>query len=257
MKNVIVIPVYRSLRSTERISYIQALRIFKSEDIVILTFKRFDTKEFVSLAKSEGVNVRFEYFPKRYFLSVQGYNHLTLSRGFYERFKQYNYMLIYQLDAYVFKNDLKKWCELGYDYIGAPTQYDSLVKPTSFLMNGGLSLRKVKTFIEAYKDMKWYKLAVCCMTPTPRKWLVVPKIIMSCLQAFVCKHNMQIFFYNLTHEDLFWSRTPFGKRTPFCVALDFAFETNCEKSYSIIKHLPFGCHAWEKYEPEFWKKYIK
>ena len=29
-------------------------------------------------------------------------------------------MLIYQLDAYVFKDELLNWANKGYDYIGAP-----------------------------------------------------------------------------------------------------------------------------------------
>ena len=29
-------------------------------------------------------------------------------------------MLIYQLDAFVFQDDLAYWCQQNYDYIGAP-----------------------------------------------------------------------------------------------------------------------------------------
>lgn len=28
--------------------------------------------------------------------------------------------MIYQLDAWVFNDELSSWCSLGYDYIGAP-----------------------------------------------------------------------------------------------------------------------------------------
>lgn len=41
-------------------------------------------------------------------------------------------------------------------------------------------------------------------------------------------------------------------------AADFSFEANPSYLFSIIGKLPFGCHAFEKYEyEEFWKKYIK
>ena len=37
----------------------------------------------------------------------------------------------------------------------------------------------------------------------------------------------------------------------------FAFEVNPSYLYSINKRLPFGCHAFEKWEFEyFWKKFI-
>jgi hypothetical protein len=39
--------------------------------------------------------------------------------------------------------------------------------------------------------------------------------------------------------------------------LSFAFEKNPQISYSLLEDsLPFGCHAWEKYNPSFWQKFI-
>ena len=38
----------------------------------------------------------------------------------YSRFEKYEYMLIYQLDAFVFSDRLMEFVEAGYDYIGAP-----------------------------------------------------------------------------------------------------------------------------------------
>lgn len=43
-----------------------------------------------------------------------------LEADFYRRFGKYKYMLIYQLDAFVFSDKLLDFCEMGYDYIGAP-----------------------------------------------------------------------------------------------------------------------------------------
>jgi hypothetical protein len=39
------------------------------------------------------------------------------SKQFYERFVAYDYMLIYQLDAYVFKDELDDWSAKGYDLL--------------------------------------------------------------------------------------------------------------------------------------------
>jgi len=41
-------------------------------------------------------------------------------------------------------------------------------------------------------------------------------------------------------------------------ALGFAFENVPEELYKLNNdQLPFGCHAYEKYSPEFWAKFIE
>lgn len=49
-----------------------------------------------------------------------GYNRLMLSEDLYSAFSNYEYILICQSDAYIFRDELKEWCEAGYDYVGAP-----------------------------------------------------------------------------------------------------------------------------------------
>jgi hypothetical protein len=67
-------------------------------------------------------------------------------------------MLIYQLDAWVFKDDLMKWCNKGYDYIGAPwfEDFGSYEKGKKLwrVGNGGFSLRKIKYFCKVL-SWKW------------------------------------------------------------------------------------------------------
>ena len=65
------------------------------------------------------------------------------------------------------------------------------------------------------------------------------------------------------HEDVFWSLyvpslNPFFKLPNIYTALKFSFEkfpSKCFKENN--QQLPFGCHAWGKYEFEFWKPFIK
>lgn len=59
-------------------------------------------------------------FAADYFADIDGYNRLMLSPEFYEAFLSFDHILIYQLDAYVFRDELTAWCARGYDYIGAP-----------------------------------------------------------------------------------------------------------------------------------------
>jgi hypothetical protein len=51
---------------------------------------------------------------------------------------------------------------------------------------------------------------------------------------------------------------PFFRRPKAKEALHFAFEMEPRKAYKMTNHkLPFGVHAWEKYDAEFWKEWIK
>src|SRR5215813_2176546 len=59
-------------------------------------------------------------FSPQCFESEATYSCLLLTPTFYEAFSDYDYILIYQLDCLVFSSDLKYWCDIGYDYIGAP-----------------------------------------------------------------------------------------------------------------------------------------
>jgi len=74
------------------------------------------------------------------------------------RVKKYEFILIYHLDAFVFKDDLAKFCELGYDYIGAPV-FDKSINGMKLTrcMNGGFSLRKVKKILEVLNKVEMLK----------------------------------------------------------------------------------------------------
>ena len=48
------------------------------------------------------------------------------------------------------------------------------------------------------------------------------------------------------------------KVAPLEDATKFSFEANPKRLYNENgNQLPFGCHAWEKYEPDFWERFIK
>ena len=88
-------------------------------------------------------------FPAQYFQSLKGYNVLSVSPKFYKPFADFDYILIYQLDAFIFYDALEEFCALGYDYIGAAwPRYvwsDARVDgKTPQVGNSGFCLRKVK-----------------------------------------------------------------------------------------------------------------
>jgi hypothetical protein len=59
------------------------------------------------------------------------------------------------------------------------------------------------------------------------------------------------------YEDLFWSfiaprLNPAFSVAPPEIAIDFAWELNPREHYQQTGQLPFGCHAWARYDRAFW-----
>jgi len=89
-------------------------------------------------------------------LSLTEYNKMLTNKPFYEHFKT-EYVLIFQTDSMLFAQSLFEINDfLGYDYVGAPWKWVDQKKPGG---NGGLSLRKVKAFIDILEKHE-YPLAV-------------------------------------------------------------------------------------------------
>lgn len=238
----VVIPVYKStLTDLEIISYNQCMRVFSGKyKIIIVKPNELELPQEV-LNHQHSV----ECFEDHYFASIAGYNELMINKAFYKRFKRFEYILIYQLDAFVFHDSLTEWCQKGYDYIGAPSLKDDTylnlsaekkemlragMETNKPVLNGGLSLRKVSAIL---RYLSIYNLFY-------PKWLGNEDMLF-CLDAKRLK-PMQ-FFINIPD----WS-----------TAMDFAFEKSPAACYALKNdQLPFGCHAWERYDRPFWKPLIE
>lgn len=242
----IIIPIYKiDLSLTEQISLNQCIKILGNHSIVFVQPESLDT----SSINFEG-RISFEKFPDHYFKNVFGYNRLMLTESFYERFTDSKYILIYQLDAYVFKDELLYWCSKDYDYIGAPwiatpnkgfkkvlSLFDSKKKKARSEIfykvgNGGFSLRKVSTHISNSKKMK--------------------SVIEQNLSR--SKDDFRIM------EDVFWSSIP-EHDSSFLIpdykeGLQFAFDRKPELALKLNNNkLPFGCHGFEKPKVRaFWNR---
>jgi len=258
----VVIPVYKpTLDWDEQISLNQCLMILHKHSICICTYHSLDISIYIKIFEKANVKFSIEYFDDSYFNSILGYNRLMLSSEFYERFLTHKYILIYQLDCFVFADDLEYWCGKGYDYIGAPWirigynnwdwkskvkhRFISIIrKHTSKDLNwddilnkvgnGGFSLRRVSLFYSIIKKKSNSKK----------------------LNKYI---NPISHFFN---EDVFWS---YGVDTILFKmykpnteeALRFSFEMQLEYSFELCQHnLPFGCHAWARYGIDFWRPFI-
>lgn len=215
-------------------------------------------------------NVKFISLSKRWFTSIENYNQLKISKYFYKIFLKYDYLLTYELDSFVFTNQLSYWCELGYDYIGAPWFDGYLFGKVSEIPagvgNSGFSLRRTK---------KCYDILSKFKTLPPFKYsnFKIPFVKRSSPRLFMMKvklFNFLSIFWKDTYiqnlytinEDIFWcdivanSNANF-KIAPFEEAYKFSFEVNPKLLYHLNnEQLPFGCHAWTKYDSDFWKIYI-
>ena len=259
------IPIYNPYPSkSELYSFQQCYKVLSRYDKYVITFKGLDLREYQSSIQ-EAIECKF--FNKDYFASISGYNTLLKEYVFYNTFKDYADILIYQLDAWVFKDTLMEWCKKGYDYIGAPwfSNYGSYEDGEHLWMvgNGGLSLRKIKKFLQVTNPQTHYK-SICEIFETEYYGL---KTLLACLSKCLGKRNTIAYyrdFYKCQYEDAYFtvilSRFKNLKMT-FPTAEEaayFSFEKSPKYLYELTNHiLPFGCHAWEKYDKEFWSDKIK
>ena len=152
-KCVIVVPVYREKPDElEQLSLKQLDKIVNDIDIYLIGPSKIDYDSYVNLFDNNKVTKKL--FDDAYFVSNISYSQLCLSNELYNLFEEYEYMLIYQTDCWIFRNEIKKFCDMGYDYIGGPI-YGAGSKWPSFKIgsrpvvgNGGLSLRKISTMLK-------------------------------------------------------------------------------------------------------------
>lgn len=253
----IIIPLYRNKLTHEEINSVNQCFLIYS-DIKQIVFVKPNSLSIDNIT-AQFRKAEVTSFPDEYFQGLEGYNRLMLSREFYKRFEDCEYILIHQTDAYLFEDRLDEWCDKGYDYIGAPwlpknkyskLYYKLFLSTRSTINNllnrydhtllhykvgnGGLSLRKVKTHL--------------AITSTQTKRLETYR--KKCYDSI----------YN---EDIFWS-TEAVKQNPdfnypaYTEALTFAFDKMPQEAFVINNcQLPFGCHGWSKPKmKKFWSQYI-
>lgn len=272
MEPIVVIIAYSPNPSDLEIaSFKQCLRILNTHSISIACPASLDTKIYREISAKYEIRLSFEYFEDSWFKSVSSYNSLMLNPEFYRRYTAYEYLLLYQLDAWVFADQLNYWCELGYDYIGAPWFTDGgELLPVSG--NGGFSLRRVRSFLTILTQrfafntfslifprenyLQFYGLE------TPVSIYERFKKSVYLLRLLRAKFFPKLHFHwYKEHEDYAFAQafelSARYRAAPSCKAMYFSFERFPEKLYSLTGGiLPFGAHAVARYTPEFWAQWI-
>ncbi|MBE9598806.1 DUF5672 family protein [Pedobacter sp. MC2016-24] len=251
----IVIPFYKnSLSYDDAFALNQCFKVLSNYPIIAIKPKSLNVDFLIKNTQFQSI-ISFE---DKYFKDIHGYNELMLSSIFYKTFLNFEYILIYQLDAFVFSDQLSDWCKKDYDYIGAPWLYpfDKKNSISKFFLNiksllykrynisnnglpkskqlikgvgnGGLSLRRVKKFHDL--SIKFKDLA----------------------NQYLAEGMLEF------NEDIFWSvalnRKKKNLHIPnYKIALKFSVETYPELAFKLNHNqLPFGCHAWDKHL-DYWK----
>lgn len=263
-KVIVVIPVHQETPAElELQSLRQCSIVFKGREITILGPKGMDFYQYTHVAP----DINIMSIDPVWFSSIKMYNELKKSRFFYGLFSDYEFLLTYELDAWVFKDELDFWCAKGFDFIGAPQFSDngSHWLKKSIGRNSGFSLRNVQTAAETLRRIQrvlkwrklWYRSRIQSVIPFEQ---TIIERIFKIRFSSKFKGLWGAIHYN---EDAFWSRYVAATFPDFKVAcfeesLKFSFERLPSYLYSLNnEQLPFGCHAWFKHDREFWKKYIE
>jgi hypothetical protein len=224
---------------------------------------------------------RLRPFPIHYFSDRFGYNRLLLTEEFYTAFAEYEYILIYQLDCIVFAGNLEEWCGKGWDYVGAPwlTDTEDPTRGFSLVGNGGLSLRRVQRAIEVLTSKQYFQdPQVRGLQTGPRSKIIYDRVESRPLlkrmlvggKTFLHRygyHNNVRWVVRDTvrthrHEDHFWAYDAQKFVKEFRIpsprdALEFSFELAPRYCFERnFRRLPFGCHAWYRYDRVFWEPFL-
>ena len=260
-KVAVLIPIYKSvLTASEVFSIDNTISVLADRDIYFVAPEKLAGWIEDYVLKFQMDNINAIYFADRYFSSIAGYNKLLMSSKLYKSFTKYEFVLFVQLDALVFSDCLNEWMEKKYSYIGAPWFYGltNPEKPLRFLGvgNGGLSLRRVNDLLRVLSRPR----RIPNITNERRNTLI--GILKYIYHHFLFSYNFWPMLPKI-NEDMFWGMLVPDKCNYFRVpppseAIYFAFETEPRYLYELTHHeLPFGCHAWERYDYPFWKTVLR
>jgi hypothetical protein len=149
------------------------------------------------------------------------------------------------------------------DYVGAPWIIeDRDGKRFQGAGNGGLSLRKINTFIKVLESKKLFNKKEHFLELSLNTKFRNILMLWLLLRTRLTRHMAALYrgLY-VGQEDSFWAYYATFFVEDFKVAtvkesLLFAFEECPEFCFKHNNNqLPFGVHAWERYDPVFWEEY--
>lgn len=211
-------------------------------------------------------------FDHKYFGSVAAHCALQMSEDFFEGFADYDYIFMYHLDCLVFSDKLEYWCDQGWDYIGAPWMpgKDAPWVDEPRVGNGGFALFHVQNCLKALRSNRYN---VDPIENIRRTWKQAPtlsskiKKLPRMMARFLTPFNgVNQYIRTMLNEgrgsDFFWADDAVRFFPDFRVAdvdsgMRFSFETEPRTCFELTNgQMPFGCHAWARYDRAFWEPHL-
>lgn len=280
-KVVILIIAHKpELNIYEQISLSQCYKVLGNHPIKIICPNGLDVSSYKNILPDP----QFDFIDPMWQSTYANFNRLKIEPFLYLRYSKYQFILFYEPDAFVFHDELVDWCNEGYDYIGAPW-FDGFCDANENsniigIGNGGFSLRKVKKSLKILKQLKVMEILNQYSDFNIR--LQIMNILKILSQWINERDELAEYVKNYKeYEDLFWGVKiqdqidNFKKNryllsilynklllkdynlAPVEKAIEFSFENLPDKLYNLNSNkLPFGCHAWFKYNYKFWKPFI-
>ena len=262
IRPAVVIPLYKpELSASERLSIERSVDVLASRSLFIVGPDRL-RQALDALRRPFGPRLQIRTFPDRYFAGIKGYNALMRSADFYRSFADHSHVLIAQTDALVISDQLDAWCARDWSYIGAPWFVGGSQprRPLEFfgVGNGGFSLRRLTDFLRVLETPRRIPNFIKSRAGGSAGF---PNLVRRIKHERILAYNIEPFFPS-SNEDFFWgvlvpAACPFFRVPRPEDAVAFAFEAQPRHLYAMNGNvLPFGCHAWEKFDPAFWEEQL-
>lgn len=235
---IIIVPIYKpTLDDLEKYSLDFSLAALPGRLVVFIGPSDLNLDYYAAQYPS----IQFIGFDNACFASIQGYNRLLLNPAFYQQFSAYEHMLILQTDAIVLRDELDHWCQLPFDYVGAPWPngvelfvnlgpfaHDNGRRVRAMVGNGGLSLRRISRCISLLQE---FPDATDYFNRSGSSEDLFFSLMGSLSRNFILPNEISASMFSLELQP----------------SLYYAINGNC---------LPMGGHAWWKYDVSFWKKIL-
>jgi hypothetical protein len=211
--------------------------------------------------------IPIEHIDRRWLSTLAMFAALKISPLLYEKYQRFEYILFYEPDAFVFSDRLEEWCDRELDSCGAPW-FEGWHEPTSDRIigvgNGGFSLRRVQPHLRiARRFEREQVLFRGGYRRNPSEKLRFALAQVSRLLGIGRGRGYYVSPPHYGSDDTFWGftaprRNPSFRIAPPDLALSFSFEVKPRLLYELNSHrLPFGCHAWFRYDLAFRKPFIE
>lgn len=236
---IVLVPIYKpTLDALESFSVDYSLARLPGRAVRFIAPHELDVRYYE--ARYPGVPV--DRFDNACFASIPGYNRLLMSEGFYARYMDFEFMLILQTDAILFRDDLSAWCAKPYDYVGAPWpdglnltinldrfSGERAVQVQARVGNGGLSLRRNRACAALLRE---FPQALNYFLQSGSSEDLFFAIMGTVSNDFVLPHEM--------------------------AASRFALELRPEYYLAIQGGTaPMGAHAWWRYNMPLWAGFLE